>query len=167
MEENAPAADEIDAVVRTLDGFPPMLTRLVHEAPPDVRARRPRTGKWSIHEHACHLAAVHPLFFERLDLMLRHHHPRITPSFPGPGDQDGALLRVDLEEALDRFAADRHWLVQRLRGLRPADWQRTAEHGEYNRYSVFILFRHVAMHDHLHAYRIEELVLSRDWGDAP
>jgi hypothetical protein len=28
---------------------------------------------------------------------------------------------------------------------------------------VFIMFRHVALHDFLHGYRIEELLLRPDW----
>ena len=34
---------------------------------------------------------------------------------------------------------------------------------EYSHYSIFILARHVAMHDMRHAYRIEKLLLKRDW----
>ena len=34
---------------------------------------------------------------------------------------------------------------------------------EYHEYSVFIMFRHLALHDFLHAYRIEELLLRPDW----
>ena len=47
--------------------------------------------------------------------------------------------------------------------LRPEEWRRTARHDEYNAYSVFIMFRHLALHDFQHAYRIEELLLCRDW----
>jgi hypothetical protein len=43
------------------------------------------------------------------------------------------------------------------------DWQRTARHDEYTHYSVFIMFRHLALHDMFHAYRIEELLLKKDW----
>lgn len=32
-----------------------------------------------------------------------------------------------------------------------------------NPYSVFIMFRHLALHDFLHAYRIEELLLRPVW----
>ena len=32
-----------------------------------------------------------------------------------------------------------------------------------NRHGIFILFRHVVMHDLLHGYRIEELVLDPAW----
>jgi hypothetical protein len=42
-------------------------------------------------------------------------------------------------------------------------WNRTAEHAEYSHYSVFIMFRHLALHDFFHAYRIEELVLRKEW----
>ena len=64
---------------------------------------------------------------------------------------------------MDRFSRDREGLVERLKRLPPAAWQRTAEHGEYTHYSVFIMFRHLAMHDMFHAYRIEELLLKNDW----
>jgi hypothetical protein len=48
-------------------------------------------------------------------------------------------------------------------GLSAREWNRTAEHGEYSHYSVFIMFRHLALHDFFHAYRIEELLLKKEW----
>jgi hypothetical protein len=95
--------------------------------------------------------------------MLRTPAPVITPYDPGADDPDDRLLRLDLHESLERYAADRRRLVERLRRLTPAEWRTTAEHGEYSHYSVFIMFRHLALHDFLHAYRIEELLLRRDW----
>ena len=75
----------------------------------------------------------------------------------------GASLKLNLEEEMQRFSRDRQKLVERLKSLSPANWERTAEHGEYTHYSVFIMFRHLAMHDMFHAYRIEELLLKNDW----
>jgi len=95
--------------------------------------------------------------------MLAHPRPVITPYDPGSQDPDGALLQVDLDQALEAYARDRLRLVERLNALSPADWRRTAEHGEYSHYSVFIMFRHLALHDFMHAYRIEELLLKREW----
>jgi len=95
--------------------------------------------------------------------MLTNPAPVITPYDPGQSDPDEALLAEDLDHSLRRFADDRARLVERLRQLSPADWTRTAEHGEYSHYSVFIMFRHLALHDFFHAYRIEELLLKRDW----
>jgi hypothetical protein len=77
--------------------------------------------------------------------------------------RDDALLRTDLDDALERFARDRAGLVARLRTLHPEDWARTGQHDEYNSYSVFRMLRHLALHDFFHAYRIEELLLRRDW----
>jgi hypothetical protein len=68
-----------------------------------------------------------------------------------------------LDEALAQYVADRKRLLGRLRTLTFRDWERTAEHGEYSHYSVFIMFRHLALHDLFHAYRIEELLLKREW----
>ena len=70
---------------------------------------------------------------------------------------------MDLEDSLRQYVDDRRRLVERLRQLSPRDWNRTADHGEYSHYSVFIMFRHLALHDFFHAYRIEELLLNKEW----
>lgn len=150
-------------VIDALECTPEIIIPLVREVPQENLKRRPHPDKWSAHEHACHLASVHPMIFSRLELMLSETHPHIKPYLPDQDEEEGALLRVDLEEALDRFARERGQLIERLKTLSDEDWQRTADHGEYSHYSVFIMFRHLAMHDMLHAYRIEELLLKKDW----
>jgi DinB superfamily len=152
-----------NTVIAALENAPSIILSLVQEFPPEILKRRPEPGKWSAHEHACHLATVHPLMFSRLDLMLSETSPYIKPHLPDVDDEDDALLKLDLGEAMQRFVHDRQWLIERLQGLSAKEWQRTADHGEYSRYSVFIMFRHLAMHDMLHAYRIEELLLKKDW----
>ena len=151
------------AVIDALDRAPDIVVPLVREVRPAVLKRRPAPGKWSAHEHACHLAHVHGLFFERLDVMLATPAPVITPYQPGESDPDDLLLTMDLDDSLRRFADDRRRLVERLRRLTPSQWAQAATHAEYSHYSVGIMFRHVALHDFLHAYRIEELLLRREW----
>jgi DinB superfamily len=150
-------------VVEALERAPAIVIPLVREVPPALLKRRPLPTKWSAHEHACHLAVVHGLFFARLDHMLATPAPIIKPYDPGSQDPDDRLLQMDLGDALVQFADERTRLVERLRNLTPQDWKRTAEHGEYSHYSVFIMFRHLALHDFFHAYRIEELLLKKDW----
>jgi len=151
------------AIVEALERAPGVVIPLVREVPVDVLKRRPVHGKWSAHEHACHLAHVHRLFFDRLDQMLASPAPVITPYDPGTSDPDDLLLTMNLDASLEQYAADRARLVGRLRRLSPEEWVRKAEHGEYSHYSVFIMFRHLALHDFLHAYRIEELLLKKAW----
>lgn len=152
-----------EAVIAQLERAPEIIVPLVLEVPEAILKRRPRPEKWSAHEHACHLAVVHPLFFSRLDLMLSEVRPHIKPYLPDKDDEDDALLRLDLGESLERFTLDRQRLVERLRALAPEEWLREASHDEYNHYSILIMFRHLAMHDMLHAYRVEELLLKKDW----
>jgi len=152
-----------EQLIAALERAPGIVIPLARQADPAIVKRRPPSGKWSIHEHACHLAEVHPLFFRRLDLMLSEDNPTIRSYDPGRDDPQDALLQIDLDSALRRFKHDRDRLVERLRQLRPQDWTRTARHEEYNSYSVFTMFRHLALHDFFHAYRIEELLLRKDW----
>ena len=155
--------DEPRAVIDALRRAPAIVVPLVHEVPQSILKRRPAPRRWSAHEHACHLAHVHAMFFERLEHMLRDPAPVIRPYLPGDQDADDLLLNMDLAQSLKRYVADRARLVARLRELSAVDWTRTAQHDEYRAYSVFIMFRHLALHDFLHAYRIEELLLRPDW----
>lgn len=154
-----------DATIAALENAPRIIIPLVREVPDEIIKRRPKPQKWSAHEHACHLAEVHQLFFSRLELMLNNQRPSIAIYNPDEAMEDGALLEMDLDETLERFSADRARLVARLKTLSADDWLREAEHEEYNHYSVSIMFRHVALHDMLHAYRIEELLLKKDWAN--
>lgn len=151
--------NEPQAVLAVLESSPALLVSLVREAPEEVLKRRPLPGKWSIHEHACHLAACEGVIAGRLELMLSEDHPAIPSYDPSPEDQAGALLESDLGAALARFATERGALVARLRALAPEQWERAGEHPEYERFSVFTLARQAALHDLLHAYRIEQLLL--------
>jgi DinB family protein len=151
------------ALIAALERAPSIVVPLVREIPAALLKRRPAPNKWSAHEHACHLAVVHRLFFDRLEQFLASPAPVITPYDPGQSDPDDLLLKTDLEDSMRKYVDDRGRLVVRLRGLAANDWNRTAEHGEYSHYSVFIMFRHLALHDFFHAYRIEELLLKREW----
>ena len=155
--------NSIVAVIDALRRAPEIVAPLVREVPPAVLKRRPGPRRWSAHEHTCHLAHVHALFFDRLEHMLRDPSPVIRPYLPAEQDADDFLLGMDLDQSLDRFIVDRAGLVARLETLGAGEWARTAKHGEYRTYSVFIMFRHLALHDFLHAYRIEELLLRPDW----
>ena len=152
-----------DDLIAALERAPAIVVPLVRQANPAILKRRPAPGEWSIHENAVHLAQVHPLFWARLDLMLAEPNPVIRSYDPGRDDPDDALLKLDLDESLRRFEHDRAQLVVRLRTLRAGDWARTARHDECNSYSIFTMFRHLALHDFHHAYRIEELLLRKDW----
>ncbi|MEM1178714.1 MAG: DinB family protein [Acidobacteriota bacterium] len=152
-------------VIEALGRLPVFTRSLLDEFEEDRLDRlrgRPAPKKWSAHGHAYHLAEVHPLFFDRIDTIPLHEHPTIEPYFPDKAHEDGMLLDRDLTTEMTRFESDRRRPVEKLRALEPEDWRRTAAHAEYRRYDLFVMVRHLAMHDLFRAYRIEEPLLAHD-----
>ena len=151
------------SLIASLETAPGMIIGLIREVPPRNLKRRPAPDKWSAHEHACHISDGDAIFLERLELMLSHPKPKIKSMTPSPGEETGSLLSVDLDEALGRYVQERARVVKRLNELSEEDWQRIAEHEAFSHYSVHIMFRHLLMHEMFHAYRIDQLMLKKDW----
>lgn len=155
--------DSTDAIADALERAPRAVRALLGEMPAALLTRRPRPAKWSAHEHGCHLALVDPIFRARLDRMLDEDTPLIVSYDPDVDESPDALSRMSLPDALAAFARHRAAFVEQVRALSPAQWDRPATHTECSHYSVFVMLRHLALHDMLHAYRIEELLLRKEW----
>lgn len=154
---------DTQTLIASLEAAPGIIIGLVREVPPQNLKRRPAPNKWSAHEHACHISTGHTTFLSRLELMLSEPFPQIKSMEPSPDEEAGSLLSVDLDEALGRYVRERALVVKRLKELSADDWQRTAEHEAFSHYSVHIMFRHMLIHEMFHAYRIDELMLKKDW----
>jgi hypothetical protein len=151
------------ALISALATAPGVIIPLIREVPPQILKRRPSPAKWSAYEHAVHLSQSDSSFRARLDLILSMPEPFIKSIENSPEDEAGAMLKVDLDESLDRYVRERAALVEKLKALSPEEWQKTAVHEAFDHYSVFIMFRHLLNHEMLHGYRIEELLLKKDW----
>lgn len=154
---------ETTALISALATAPGVIIPLIREVPPEILKRQPSPGTWSAYENAIHLSQSDVAFRARLDLILSNDEPFIKTIENSAEDEAGAMLDVDLDESLDRYVRERATLVERLKQLTPAEWQKTAVHEAFDHYSVFIMFRHVHLHEMLHAYRIEQLLLKNDW----
>lgn len=152
-----------ETVIDLLSRAPGIIVPLVRGVAPKNLKRHPAPNKWSIHEHMCHLAVVHDLFQSRLDRMMKETAPVITPYDPAANDPPDRLIKMDLEKSIQSYLSDRTTLVARLRALSPNDWMRTAKHPQYRDYTVLVMFRHAALHDYFHGYRIEEMALNPEW----
>jgi hypothetical protein len=156
-------SEQIAAVLDQLARGPVIVRQVIYEVPPELRKRRPAAGMWSAHEHAVHLPMVGPIMMRRLKYMLSDPSPRIKSYEPSRDEPDDALLKLDLDTEMDRFDRERAAFIERLRGLTPEQWQITAEHEEYAQYGIFIMARHIGLHDLHHAYKIEERLLRKKW----
>ncbi len=155
--------DDAQTLIATLQSAPRMIIGLIREVPPQYLNRRPSPTKWSAHEHACHISTADTSYLLRLELILSDPAPEITSLLPSADEEAGSLLHTDLDEALALYEKERARFVERAKELSEGDWQRTARHEAYSHYSVFIMFRDLLLHEMLHAYRIEELMLKKDW----
>jgi len=154
---------DTQTLIASLEAAPGIIIGLVREVAPQNLKRRPAPDKWSAHEHACHISTGDAIFLSRLESMLSEPLAKIKSMAPSPDEEAGSLLSVDLDEALDQYVRERALVVKRLKQLSTEDWQRTAEHEAFSHYSVHIMFRHVLIHEMHHAYRIDELMLKKDW----
>ena len=150
-------------LISALTTAPGVIIPLIREVPPQILKRRPSPAKWSAYEHAVHLSQSDVAFRARLDLILSTPEPFIEVIENSAEDEAGAMLEVDLDASLARYVREREALVERLKHLSPDEWRKTAVHEAFDHYSVFIMFRHLLNHEMLHAYRIEELLLKKDW----
>jgi hypothetical protein len=154
---------DTSTLISALETAPGVIIPLIREVPPQILKRRPSPAKWSAYENAVHLSQSDAPFLARLDMILSTPSPYIRTIVNSPEDEAGAMLNVDLDESLERYVRERAALVERLKKLSPDEWKKTAVHEAFDHYSVFIMFRHVLNHEMLHAYRIEELLLKKDW----
>jgi hypothetical protein len=150
-------------LISALETAPGVIIPLIREVSPEILKRRPSPGTWSAYENAIHLSQSDASFRARLDLILSTPEPFIEVIENSPEEEAGAMLDIDLDESLDRYVGERASLVERLKKLSHDEWQKTAVHEAFDHYSVFIMFRHLHVHEMLHAYRIEQLMLKKDW----
>jgi uncharacterized damage-inducible protein DinB len=149
-----------------LDGLkrgPGMLSAFVETIPEVKLDLRRGEGFWTVGEHVSHLAQVQPMLLERLERFTAEEHPQFVPYIPGTGEEEpDTPFRMPIDKALVQFADFRAKQIALLEKADEEVWQRMATHPEYERYSFYILVRHILMHDYWHMYRMEELWLTRD-----
>ena len=95
--------NDITTLIAALEIAPDIIIPLIREVPPQYLKRRPSPTKWSAYEHACHLSGSDRPFLARLNLMLSAPAPFIRSILNSPEVESGALLSVDLDQALDQY----------------------------------------------------------------
>ncbi len=142
---------------------PKLLEDLLNDIPEEILKSRRIKGKWSIHEHVCHLAEAQSMMIERFRTFKTVKNPAFQPYLPGTSTTpDDYLMLMDFQESLVKIKNDRIEMISFLETFSEEDWQNQGSHPEYKAFSADIFLRHIIMHDHLHMYRIEELWLTED-----
>jgi uncharacterized damage-inducible protein DinB len=154
---------DIQDLLEALRRSPSILSHFVRSIPESRLDIRRGEGFWTVAEHVSHLAQVQPMLVKRLERFLNEEAPEFVPYIPGAGkNEPDTPVRMEMEAALDQFANCRAEQLRLLEGADDGAWKRRGIHPEYEEYSLYILTRHILMHDHWHMYRMEELWLTRD-----
>ncbi|MFH0783930.1 MAG: DinB family protein [Pseudomonadota bacterium] len=155
--------DDIPDLLAGLRRTPKIVQELVKTIPESKRILRRGDGFWTIDEHVGHLAEVQPMLLERFQRFMHEDRPEFVPFIPSKhGDEPATPPCKNMAAALLQFAEYRKEQLALLESAGHDIWQRTAIHPEYEQYSLYILTRHVLMHDFWHMYRMEELWLTKD-----
>ena len=147
----------IAPLLEGLSQTPRLLKELILEFPEEKRIEQVMPGKWSLHEHAVHMAISDVYGFQkRLRQFLEEDVPVIEPLSGDTFDKD-FFIKKDLMNALDDFFPMRQETIELAQQFPNGLLDKRANHPEYEVYTPYIMLRHLLMHDMYHMYKIEDL----------
>lgn len=152
----------MERIIKILEETPSILKELVSEVPVGMLKLHRIPGKWCIHEHAVHIAAVQPMLIERLRRFINEERPSFAQYIPGKTTDPDELKKMDMEKMLEEFEKSRKEFTALLRTLTDEQWKKESDHAQYDGYTSSVMARHVLLHDHTHMFRIEELWLTKN-----
>lgn len=151
----------LPALLTSLRDLPAIVEAYVDRIPADRLDLRRTPEAWTLREHVYHIAGVQALLLGRMTLLRDAPEPEVVPYFP----QDEPALAdkfPSLEAAFAEYRSRRGEQLAVLASVKPADWTKPARHPEYEQYNLELVVHHLVFHEYWHAYRIEELWLTRD-----
>ncbi|MFD2585751.1 DinB family protein [Croceitalea marina] len=150
---------EIEPLLNALNETPRLLSELIDEIDPELYKAKIIKDKWSIHEHATHIAVGDIYGFQKRLKMFSHKEKPTFKPLSGDNFDDLFFLNLDLKKTLGDFFEIRRKTVELAKMFSLNDWSKQAVHPEYKTYTPYIMLRHLLMHDHNHLYKIEDMGL--------
>lgn len=150
---------KIETILNALKETPRLLKELISEIDPELYKQEIIKGKWTIHEHATHVAVGDIYGFQkRLEEFKQNDKPVFKP-LSGDNFPKNFFIELDLNETLSDFFKLRQSTIDLAQTFNTGDWEKEAKHPEYKKYTPYSMLRHLLMHDHLHLYKIEDMGL--------
>lgn len=148
---------EIETILNALGETPRLLEELINEIAPVLYKEKIIQGKWSIHEHATHVAVGDIYGFQkRLKDFREKEKPTFEPLSGDNFDKD-FFLKLDLKKTITDFFEVRQRTIELAKSFNSIHWNKLAVHPEYKIYTPYVMLRHLLMHDHHHLYKIEDM----------
>ncbi len=148
---------EIETILNALSETPRLLRELITEIDSKLYKKKIVKGKWSIHEHATHIAVGDIYGFQKRLNAFRQQEKPIFEPLSGDNFDEDFFMELDLKKVINDFFEIRHRTIELAKEFNSNDWNKLAIHPEYKTYSPYIMLRHLLMHDHNHLYKIEDM----------
>lgn len=147
----------VKSILEALSQTPRILQELIDEIPKDRYKKHIIHGKWTIHEHATHVAVGDIYGFQKRLEQFKHVEKPMFEPLSGENFAKDFFLELDLQSSLQEFFKVRAKTIQMAQSLDDTQWGKEANHPEYTKYTPYIMVRHLLMHDHAHLYKIEDM----------
>ena len=147
----------IDALKSTPETLKGLLSQV---SVAQVKSAKGGDENWSVVEVVCHLRDAEEISFQRMQAMCDQDHPKIT------GYDQEALAReqnynqTSLHVALNAFIGFRERHIAALSALSSEEWERSGEHNEFGRITIFAHTLHKVSHDAIHCAQIARQLLT-------
>tara|TARA_B110001452_G_scaffold252332_1_gene242119 strand:+ start:1032 stop:1511 length:480 start_codon:yes stop_codon:yes gene_type:complete len=148
---------EIETILNALSETPRLLKELITEIDSELYKEKIIKGKWSIHEHATHIAVGDNYGFQKRLNDFRQEKKQIFEPLSGDNFDKDFFIKLDLKKAINDFFEIRQRTIELAKEFNSNDWSKLAIHPEYKTYTPYIMLRHLLMHDHNHLYKIEDM----------
>jgi uncharacterized damage-inducible protein DinB len=146
-------------VCMRLRGTPVRLEELLQGRPHDLLTRRPQPEKWSIQEHAGHLADLEPLWSARVEDYPKGSQQLSVADLSNRGTEAARHNERDLKQILRNFRQARLQMVERVEKLDPTQQPHAIPHPRLQQPMRLVDHLYfVAEHDDHHLARIWELL---------
>lgn len=148
----------IEELIRRLEDGLTELGRLVSAFtnPDDWLAAR--DGGWNARDVLAHLRASSEILTPRIYHILIRDNPPLPAFDERRWAEVAGYAALAAGDLFARIAIPRYELIQTLRRLSPADWQRTGRHEEHGDIALHAIVAHVAGHDEEHLIQIARLL---------
>ena len=140
-----------------LEATPELLDRLLPDVSDEaIYDRRPDPERFTVREVIAHLADWEEVFLSRIQQTRDQDNAKFAGMDEGKLARDHDYAHADPAECRARFRQGRQTLVDTLRGLTPAQWERVGTHSEIGPVTVETQAVMIASHDGYHLKQILE-----------
>jgi hypothetical protein len=119
----------------------------------------PAPGEWNMHELLAHLYSAQQLVAGRVECLLTEDNPDLAGAATWADTGNRPLSPAEI---LERYRDSRQKMVERLKGISPADWWRPGWHTEFGPQTVLSQATYFARHEMSHMPQFAEIRRAHD-----